>query len=240
MERAFAGWRAPSTALPARPQAPAVPAAPATPRILIVDRAGPQSIITGGRIAPAFDAQTQAAIETMNTALGGAFTSRINMNLREDKHWSYGASGGVRTARGDRAYVVSAGVQADKTAESLVELRRELTDVVGSRPLAETELAAARANLVQGLAGEWETNGAIMGTLGQMVTFGLPEAYYDGYAAGVNATTPDAATAAARSIVGSGPTTWVVVGDRAQIEPKIRALGFGDVQVVDVNGNPIP
>ena len=240
LERAFAGWRAPSTALPARPQAPALPQAPATPRILIVDRAGPQSIITGGRIAPAFDAQTQAAIETMNTALGGAFTSRINMNLREDKHWSYGASGGVRTARGARVYVVNAGVQADKTAESLVELRRELTEVVGSRPLSEGELAGARANLVQGLAGEWETNAAVLGDLGRMVTYGLPEDFYDSYAAGVSATTPDAAAAAARSIVGDGPTTWVIVGDRAQIEPKIRALGFGDVQVVDVNGNPVP
>jgi zinc protease len=239
LERAFAGWRAPATALSARPETPALPAAPATPRVLIVDRAGPQSIITGGRIAPAFDARTQAAIETMNSALGGAFTSRINMNLREDKHWSYGASGGIRTARGDRAYVVTAGVQADKTAESLVELRRELTDVVGSRPLTEAELAATRANLVQGLAGEWETNAAVVGDMARMVTYGLPEDFYDSYAAGVTATTPEAAAAAARSVVGAGPTTWVIVGDRAQIEPKVRALGFGDVQVVDLNGQPV-
>ncbi|RZJ32544.1 MAG: insulinase family protein, partial [Brevundimonas sp.] len=189
---------------------------------------------------PAFDAQTQAAIETMNSALSGAFTSRINMNLREDKHWSYGAGGDVRSARGERSYVVSAGVQSDKTAESLAELRREFAEVVDARPLSEAELAAARANLVQGLAGEWETNAAVMGTLAQMVVYGLPESYYDGYAAGVNATTPDAAAAVARSIIATGPTTWVVVGDRAQIEPKIRALGFGDVQVVDVNGNPVP
>jgi zinc protease len=176
----------------------------------------------------------------MNSALSGAFTSRINMNLREDKHWSYGAGGDVRSARGERSYVVSAGVQSDRTAESLAELRREFAEVVDARPLTEAELAAARANLVQGLAGEWETNAAVMGTLGQMVVYGLPESYYDGYAAGVNATTPDAAAAVARSIIATGPTTWVVVGDRAQIEPKIRALGFGDVQVVDVNGNPVP
>jgi zinc protease len=111
--------------------------------------------------------------------------------------------------------------------------------VVGSRPLTEAELAATRANLVQGLAGEWETNAAVVGDMARMVTYGLPEDFYDSYAAGVTATTPEAAAAAARSVVGAGPTTWVIVGDRAQIEPKVRALGFGDVQVVDLNGQPV-
>jgi zinc protease len=177
----------------------------------------------------------------MNTALGGAFTSRINMNLREDKHWSYGASrAACRTARGDRAYVVTAGVQADKTAESLVELRRELTDVVGSRPLTEAELTPPPAPI---WCRAWPGSGRPMrrssATWRAWSTYGLPEDFYDSYAAGVTATTPEAAAAAARSVVGAGPTTWVIVGDRAQIEPKVRALGFGDVQVVDLNGQPV-
>ena len=188
----------------------------------------------------AFDPASEPAIDTMNTALGGAFTSRINMNLREDKGWSYGAGGGVPFGRGDRIYAVSAGVQSDKTAESLAELRRELTEVVGSRPLTGEEIAAARANMVQGMAGNWETNAAIAGELQNMVVWGVPENYYDPYAEIVAARDAQRATEAARQVVGQGPTTWVVVGVRATIEPKIRALGIGEVQVVDVDGNPVP
>jgi len=239
LERAFADWRAPASAMPQRPESITPPPPSGAPRVLIVDRAGPQSQIVGGRLAPAFDSSNQAALDTMNTALGGAFTSRINMNLREDKHWSYGARGGIGNARGQRMYSVSAGVQSDKTAESLVELRRELTDVVGSRPMTEPELASARANIVQGLAGDWETNAAIQNNMAQMVVFGLPEDYYSSYATGVNATTVDSAEAVARAVVGSGATTWVIVGDRASIEAKVRALGIGDVQVVDAEGRPV-
>ena len=238
LEQAFAGWRAPATALPARMMAqPLAPAA--RPRVLIVDRAGPQSIVAAGRLAPALDPATEATVDTMNTVLGGAFTSRINMNLREDKHWSYGAGSGVRNARGPRLFIATAGVQSDKTAESITEVRRELSDVVGRRPITEAELAATRANLVLGMAGGWETNAAVMGDLTQMVVYGLPEDYYDGFAAGVTGTTSQSATMAARAIVGDGPTVWVIVGDRAAIEPRIRALNIGDVQVVDTEGRPV-
>lgn len=239
LERAFAGWRAPSTPLPARP-GPADAPEPREPRVLIVDRAGPQSTIVAGRAVAAFDPATEAAIDTMNTALGGAFTSRINMNLREDKGWSYGAGGGVPFGRGERIYAVSAGVQSDKTAESLIELRRELTEVVGDRPLTDEEIAAARANMVQGMAGNWETNAAIASELQNMVVWGVPQNYYDTYASQVSSMDGARATEAARQIVGDGPTTWVVVGDRASIEPRIRALGIGEVQVVDIYGRPVP
>lgn len=240
LERAFARWQAPATAMPAKPGPADAPDAAGPPRILIVDRAGPQSTILGGRVVEAFDPAREPAIDTMNTALGGAFTSRINMNLREDKGWSYGAGGGVPYGRGERIYSVSAGVQSDKTAESLAELRRELTEVVGSRPLTETEIAAARANMVQGMAGNWETNAAIAGELQNMVVWGVPANYYETYAEIVAAMDAQRATEAAVEVVGTGPTTWVVVGDRATIEPKIRALNIGEVQVVDVDGNPVP
>jgi len=238
LERAFRTWRAPATPLPAKPATPALPSQSA-PRVLIVDRAGPQSSITAGRLAPAFDAANEGAIDVANTALGGAFTSRINMNLREDKHWSYGAGSGLRAARGERMFLVSTGVQSDKTAESLNEIRKELTEVVGARPLTESEIAAVRSNLVLGMAGGWETNAAVANDLTRMVVYGVPENYYDGYAASVNAATPQRASIAARALVGDGPTTWVVVGDRAAIEPKIRALNLGEVQVVDTEGRPV-
>ncbi|WP_374275646.1 M16 family metallopeptidase [Brevundimonas sp.] len=238
LERAFSGWRA-QGAMPQRPSPVTPPQAGERPEILIVNRPGPQSIIYGGRLVGEFDPTTQMSIDAANNALGGSFTSRINMNLREDKGWSYGAGGGVGLARGQRVFGVSTGVQADKTAESLAELNRELTEVRNDRPITEQELAAARANIVQGMAGGWETNAAVGGDLASMVVYGVPQDYYAGYAEGVNTTTVQTAAEAIDFIVGDGPTTWVVVGDRADIEPKIRALNIGDVRVVDIYGNPV-
>ena len=239
LERAFAGWRAPSTPLPGKPQATVAPA-PAQPQVFLVNRPGPQSIITAGRLTAPFDATTEPVQDTFNSALGGAFTSRINMNLREDKHWSYGAGSGVRTANGERLFAATAAVQSDKTAESAAELRNELAAVTSRRPMTDAELEATKANLVQGMAGEWETNAAVMNDLTQMVVYGRPENYFDTYAERVRATTPQSASLAAQAVVGTGPTTWVIVGDVATMKPKIEALNLGTVQVVDVNGNPVP
>ena len=238
LEDKFRGWTAPASALPARQQPTAVAAA-SGPVIYLVDRAGPQSTITAGRLVPALDPATEPAITAMNTALGGSFTSRINMNLREDKGWSYGAGSGIRSARGERLFLVSTGVQSDKTAESLLEIDRELTEILTGRPISDEELAAHKSNLILGMAGQWETNGAVAGDLAQMVVYGLPDDYFDRSAAGIVATTPATASEAARTIVGDGPTVWVVVGDRATLEPRLRALNIGEVRVVDVYGNPV-
>jgi zinc protease len=239
LERAFAGWRAPSSPLPAKPES-SVAAAPAQPQVFLVNRPGPQSIITAGRLTAPFDASSEPVQDTFNAALGGNFTSRINMNLREDKHWSYGAGSGVRSANGPRLFVATAAVQSDKTAESAAEVRRELSEVTAGRPMTAAELDSTKANLIQGMAGEWETNAAVMGDLTQMVVFGKPETYYDGYADGVRATTPTSAAAAAQRVVGSGPTTWVIVGDVAQMRDKVEALNLGQVHAVDANGVPVP
>jgi len=239
LERAFAQWRAPSTPIPARDDLTAAAPAASGPRVLLVDRPGPQSNILAGRLAPAFDAASEPQTQLMNTALGGSFTSRINMNLREDKHWSYGASSGIRSSLGQRAFIASAGVQSDKTIESLAEIRRELSDVVGGRPMTDQELAAFKTNLVLRMAGGWETNGAVANDLQRMVVYGLPENYFDGYAAAINDATATSVSTAARAVVGDGPTTWVIVGDRATIEPRLRELGLGEVQVVDAQGRPV-
>jgi zinc protease len=207
--------------------------------IYLVDRAGPQSTITAGRLVPALDPATEPTITAMNTALGGAFTSRINMNLREDKGWSYGAGSGIRGARGERLFLVSTGVQSDKTAESVLEIDRELTEILTGRPITDEELAAHKSNLILGAAGQWETNGAVSGDLSQMVIYGLPEDYFDRTTAGIAASTAATVTEAARTIVGDGPTVWVVVGDRATLEPRLRALKIGEVRVVDVYGRPV-
>jgi zinc protease len=238
LEAQFSGWRAPATPLPARGATTPAPT-PERPLIFLVDRPGPQSTITAGRLVPALDPDAEPAITAFNTALGGAFTSRVNMNLREDKGWSYGAGSGLRGARGERLFLVSTGVQSDKTVESVQEIARELTEVTGARPVTDAELAAHRSNLVLGMAGDWETNAAVVGDLAQLVIYGLPDDYFNRNAAGIAATNPQNVNAAGRTLIGDGPTVWVIVGDRATLEPRLRALNLGEVRVVDVYGNPV-
>src|SRR5260370_30828599 len=108
----------------------------------------------------------------MTSVLGGQFTSRINMNLREAKHWSYGAFTFVWDARGQRLFIAYAPVQTDKTKESMIEVDRELRGILGPRPVTPDELAKAQANLTLTLPGYWETMDAVQRSRAQMVTVG--------------------------------------------------------------------
>ena len=96
--------------------------------------------------APPTNNPDEIAIETMNTILGGSFTSRINMNLREDKHWSYGARSMLLDAKGQRMFFAYAPVQSDKTKESIVEIDKELRGILGDRPPTPEELDKAQKN----------------------------------------------------------------------------------------------
>ena len=125
LEQRLAGWKAPPEALPAK-QVSTV-ALPAKPRIFLVNRTGAeQSLVFAVHLAPPRSDPANVAFETVNTVLGGSFISRINMNLRQDKHWSYGAGSSLIDAKGQRPFVVSALVQTDKTADSIQETLKEL------------------------------------------------------------------------------------------------------------------
>ncbi|HET7565565.1 MAG TPA: pitrilysin family protein [Gemmatimonadaceae bacterium] len=205
--------------------------------VYLIDRPGSQqSIIFAGNIAPPKNNPDEIAIEAMNDALGGAFTSRINMNLREDKHWSYGASSLVYDAKGQRPFIALAPVQTDKTAESLRELSKELHGVVSDHPITADELTKVQDDLTLSLPGRWETNGAVGASIGEMVRFGLPLDYYDRYASAVRALTVADLDKAAREVVHPDNLVWVVVGDRAKIEAGVRALNLGPVEVLDADG----
>src|SRR6185437_16473845 len=107
-----------------------------------------------GSLAPSTEAPNNLQIQTMNGAFGGTFTSRINMNLREDKHWAYGAYSFLLTARGQRPFIAYAPVQTDKTGASMAELQKELTGVVSTRPLTADELAWSKSLLTLTLPGD--------------------------------------------------------------------------------------
>ena len=137
IEKLFAAWKpgdVPKKNIAAVEQ-------PSKPIVYIMDKPGSmQSIIFAAQLAPLKSSPDDIALDAMNTILGGAFTSRINMNIREDKHWSYGAGSFIAGARAQRPFIAYAPVQTDKTKESMIEVKRELTDIIGQRPATQDEL----------------------------------------------------------------------------------------------------
>ena len=198
-----------------------------------------QSLILVGNVAPPKANPDEPAIETMNQILGGTPTARLNLNLREDKHWSYGSFSFFRDARGQRPFMAYAPVQTDKTVEALTELRKELSGMVGGRPPTQEELARAQSSLTLTLPGNWETMDAVAGSIGEIVTFGLDDRYFDGYADRVRAQTLATVGAAARETIHPDRLVWVVVGDRAKIEQGVRNLGLGEIRLIDADGKPL-
>jgi zinc protease len=209
--------------------------------VYIVDKPGAeQSIIFAGEVAPPKSNPDEIAIQAMNDILGGQFFSRINMNLREDKSWSYGARTMIMDAEGQRPFLVYAPVQTDKTSESMLEILAELTEINGGRPPTEDELARAKSSKTLSLPGRWETNRAVLGSLGEIVRFGLADDYWDSYADEVNSLDVDDVSRAANEVVFPDDLVWVVVGDREKIESGIIELGFGDIRLIDADGEPVP
>jgi len=236
LERLFAGWRPGS--VPTKNLSTVQ--LPPKPAVYLVDRPGSdQSVIFAGNVAPPKGNPDEVAIQAMNTLLGGNFTSRVNMNLREDKHWSYGSFTIIWDAKGQRPFFAYAPVQTDKTKESMAELVKELNDIGASRPATADELSRAQASMTLSLPGQWETMNAVMGSINEIVTYGLPDNYYETFASKVDALTPAQMTPAAKEVIAPGQLIWVVVGDRSKIEAGIRELNLGDIHLIDADGNPI-
>jgi zinc protease len=235
LEKLFARWKPGD--VPRKNVTEVVPAA--RPVIYVIDRPESiQSVVLAGHVAPPKANPDEPAIESMNTVLGGAFTSRINMNIREDKHWSYGAGSFLPGARGPRPFLVYAPVQTDKTKETMLELDKELRGILGPRPITEDEVTKVKNNLTLELAGRWETAGAVAGSIGELVVFDLGDDYYHRYAARIRALQQPDLVKAAQTVVHPDSLVWVVVGTRAQIEAPIRELGWGEIRFVDADGNP--
>lgn len=208
------------------------------PEVYIVDRPGSQqSIIFAGFLTLPRANEYEEAIRLMNNILGGDFTSRINMNLREDKHWSYGARSMILDAKGQRMYLVSSSVQSDKTADSMREVQKELQSICGDKPCTAEEFAKTQADVVLGLPGSWETIGRVANSVEEIVQYNLPDTYYKDYPARIKGLQLEAVQDAAKRVIKPNSLVWVIVGDKAKIEEPIKALGFGGIKYVDADGN---
>src|SRR5580692_3999044 len=236
LEKLFAGWKPGATP---EKKISTVPLA-AKSTVYLIDKPGAQqSIIMVGNIAPPTNNPSELAIQAMNDGLGGLFMSRINENLREDKHWSYGTSTFLLEARGQRPWMTVAPVQTDKTKESLAEVNREFRAILTDRPLTAEELANVQNNETLSLPGSRETQEAVGDSINDLVHFGWPDDYYDTEASKIRALKPADVAAAAKTIVHPDNLIWVVVGDRAKIEAGIKELGLGEIRLLDADGKPI-
>jgi zinc protease len=206
---------------------------PKQPVVYLIDKPdAQQSVIIAGGIAPPINANQEVALGTLNDIWGGTFGSRVNMNLREDKHWSYGAQSVLLVTTAQRPFIGFAPVQTDKTKESLEELRKEFKDVVGSRPPTEPELDKAKLRKVLELPGSRETQNAVGRSIRVILQGGLPDDYWDTYAGKVKALSVGDLKDAARTLIDPDHLIWVIVGDRAKIEKPIRDLNLGEVSII--------
>src|SRR5690606_17100453 len=140
-------------------------------RVFLIDQPGAvQANTYAGLLVPATTDPGATAFDIANGVLGGDFTARLNMNLREDKHWSYGARSGASGALGQRPWLASAPVQIDRTAEAMAEMRREIDGFAsGEAPPEDAEVARIRAINTLSLPGAYETASAVMGTISGLV-----------------------------------------------------------------------
>ena len=235
LESRLGDWKAPAAALPKKNMAEV--AAPAAPRVFLINKTGAaQTLVSAVSVAPPKNDPDDLAMTVANNVLGGMFMSRLNLNLREDKHWSYGASSVLGTTKGPRPFLAYAPVQADKTIESIKEMDRELRGFVCKKGVSKTELQLSADNLVVGLPGDNETAGEVAGSYLNILQFGLPDSYYNDLVPKVEAMTPQQADAAAKKFLKPDQLTWVIVGDLSKIEAPVRALKLGEVKVLDADG----
>jgi zinc protease len=211
-----------------------------TGRVLLVDKPGAeQSVIVAGHLSLSGGRSEDLAMEAVMRNFGGMSTSRLNRNLRLDKHWSYGAQGFLADARGQRPFVVLAPVQTDKTKETMIEVAAEIAGVAGERPVEGEEFASIMRNMTLRLPGRFETLRALEGAAVDLVNYGYPAEYYYDYAENMRALTETDLAAAAASYVTPGELFWLVVGDLEKVEAGIRELGYGEISRLDADGKPV-
>jgi zinc protease len=208
--------------------------------VIILDKPGsPQSMILAGHVSPASGDPASLTIGTMNDVFGGKFTARINMNLREDKGWAYGAYTFMPGAKGQRPYIVYAPVQTDKTKESLAEIIREFSDFLGDRPASQEELDRVIKDNTRSLPGRFETANAVLGSLMSSARYGRDYDYVTTLKTQYEAMTTEALGESAAAVLAPDRLVWLIIGDREKIEAGVRELGIAEVEVWDQDGNPI-
>ncbi len=224
LEPRFGDWTAEGEAGSKSMDAP-IPTA--NPRIILVDRPNsPQSFIYGGQVTDLVGTDEILPLLTVNEALGGGFLSRLNMELREVRGWSYGVRGSVNRYAGPVSYTIAAPVQADRTGESITAMQEQINAFLTSDGMRPEEFSRAISGSIRSLAGRFETSGGVIGGMSNNLLYGRSDDYYDDIAAMYRSFDREQLDATARSAIDPSAFTWVVVGDADQVREQLDALGL--------------
>jgi zinc protease len=210
---------------------------PSERMVYLVDKQdAPSSVIFIGSLAPTRYNPDYVPIEVMNTLLGGSFSSRLNMNLREEKGYTYGAGSWFNMDRYFGAWMASSSVQTKVTVPALQEFQKELEGISGAIPVKADELKAIQNNMVRSYVQNFENNGAILGQIAPLLSLGLPLKELSDYSPIVSAQTPESIMGIAGKYINFNKAIVVVVGDLSKIEQPLRDMKLGKVVVVDADG----
>ena len=232
LESSFGAWK-PQGSAPARATLPAVPQ-PEKRQVYLIDKPGAaQSQIRIGWIGVPRSTPDYFPIQVMNTILGGSFTSRLNMNLREEHGYAYGAGSGFDMRLSAGPFAASAGVQTDKTSESLKEFFNELNGIL--KPIPADELARAKNYVALRFPAGFETTADVSRKLEDLLVYRLPEDYFSKYVQNIEAVTAADVQRVAQKYIQPDRFAVVVVGDRKAIEPGIKALNLGAIKVLTID-----
>jgi zinc protease len=213
---------------------------PASHAIYLYDRpAAQQSEIRIGGVAPDRYSPDYHVLQLTNALLGGAFSSRLNLNLRENKGYTYGAFSRVGAGKGYGTWLATAGVQTAFTKEALHEFRKEIEGMSGSIPVKDEELSNMKSNLLRGYTQNFESNDMVLGQLASLLSFDLPTSELEAYLAATSSQTVESVTAAAQRHLRFTNGVTVIVGDLNITGPAAKQLGWGPVHLVDTEGRII-
>jgi predicted Zn-dependent peptidase len=211
----------------------APPPRPTAQKILLINRPGaPQSSIVGGQLLPVNPKGDVVALDMANDVLGGTFLSRLNMDIREAKGWSYGVNGDFSVSEHAVPYMVSAPVQADRTGDTLAALNMDIQQFLTSSGVTQEERDRTVANSVNRLPGQFETSSSLLGAMMTMDVLDRPDNYYQTLAPRYSAQTTASLDKSIRTTLDPKGFTWIVVGDAAKIRPQLEKLGL-PIEVVE-------
>jgi zinc protease len=233
IETALAAWKRGDVPQKAVPRV----RVPQKDSVYLIDKPdAAQTVIISGMLAPQAEESQEVQLETMDNIFGGAFGSRLNMNLREDKHWSYGAWSEVMPSSGQRLYFAGAPVQTDKTRESIVEVQKEIRGMTGARPITADELERAKSQEILQMAGARESLQREAHWIERAIELHLPDDFYDKYADRVKAVTAADVKDQAQTVIAPDHMVWLIIGDKSKIQSDVKALNLGDMHVIDADG----
>jgi zinc protease len=232
LDARFGQWKAPS--VPAGAKNFAIAIAPVKERIVLIDRPqSPQSVILAAQMTGKQGTDDLLPLDAANDIMGGNFLSRLNMDLRETKGWSYGVRGRVYRLAGPTPYLLQAPVQADRTGDSIVALKSQITDFLNGKGVTPAELTRTINGAVRELPGSFETSAAVLGQMQADALYGRPFDYAETVAARYQALTAAQLDATAKAAVNPNGFLWLVVGDKAKVLPQLEKLGL-PIETIDL------